>query len=107
MQKVAGPSPIARFREVPAPKGFCAFQLPPRITLGGAFVSRDDAEAWAPLIEDIDALISDLQSHDRAIVERFLERAAEAAERQANRLSQDADEVAQDALAVALPALWA
>lgn len=65
------------------------------------------AEAWAPLVEEIDALVSRLSVHERAAVERFLEHAADAAERHADRLSRDADQATHDALVVALPALWA
>jgi hypothetical protein len=40
-------------------------------------------------------------------VRRFLEGAADAAERHADRHVRDADSAAHDALAVPLPALWA
>jgi hypothetical protein len=40
-------------------------------------------------------------------VRRFVEGAADAAERHADRLARDADATAQDALGVPLPALWA
>jgi DNA-binding MarR family transcriptional regulator len=65
------------------------------------------AEAWAPYVAEIDALATELSDTDRDVVRRFLEGAADAAERHADRLARDADATAQDALAVPLPALWA
>lgn len=64
-------------------------------------------EAWAPFVAEIDALASGLSDGEREVVRRFLEGAAEAAERHADRLVRDADTSAHDALAVPLPALWA
>jgi len=65
------------------------------------------AEAWAPSIAELDGLASELSEGDREVVQRFLEAAADAAERHADRLASDAEASAQDALAVPLPALWA
>jgi DNA-binding MarR family transcriptional regulator len=65
------------------------------------------AEAWAPLVEEIDALVLGLSEHERAVFTRLLELVADAAERHADRISRDADEATHDALVVALPALWA
>ena len=65
------------------------------------------AEAWAPFVADVDALTAALSPDEREVVRRFLEGAADAAERHANRLVRDADATAHDALAVPLPALWA
>jgi DNA-binding MarR family transcriptional regulator len=64
-------------------------------------------EAWAPFVAEIDALAVGMSEHDREVVRRFLEGAADAAERHADRLVRDADASAHDALAVPLPALWA
>jgi DNA-binding MarR family transcriptional regulator len=64
-------------------------------------------EAWAPFVAEIDARASGLSEGEREVVRRFLEGAAEAAERHADRLVRDADASAHDALAVPLPALWA
>jgi hypothetical protein len=64
-------------------------------------------EAWAPLVEEIDALVSDLSDDERVAVHRFLEDAVDAAERHAARVGRDADEAARHALAVSLPTLWA
>lgn len=64
-------------------------------------------EAWAPFVAEIDALASGLSDSEREVVRRFLDGAAEAAERHADRLVRDADASAHDALAVPLPALWA
>jgi DNA-binding MarR family transcriptional regulator len=64
-------------------------------------------DAWAPFVAEIDALASGLSDGEREVVRRFLEGAAEAAERHADRLVRDADTSAHDALAVPLPALWA
>jgi DNA-binding MarR family transcriptional regulator len=64
-------------------------------------------EAWAPFVAEIDALAVGLSERDREVVRRFLEGAADAAERHADRLVRDADASAHDALAVPLPALWA
>jgi DNA-binding MarR family transcriptional regulator len=65
------------------------------------------AEAWAPFVADVDALTAALSPDEREVVRRFLEGAADAAERHADRLVRDADATAHDALAVPLPALWA
>jgi DNA-binding MarR family transcriptional regulator len=65
------------------------------------------AEAWAGLVAEIDALVDDLSSREVAVVRRFLEAVADAAERHATRLAADADAVAHDSLAVPLPTLWA
>jgi DNA-binding MarR family transcriptional regulator len=65
------------------------------------------ADAWAPYVAEIDALAAELTDADRDVVRRFLEGAADAAERHADRLARDADATARDALAVPLPALWA
>jgi DNA-binding MarR family transcriptional regulator len=64
-------------------------------------------EAWAPFVGEIDGLASDLSDGEQEVVRRFLEGAADAAERHADRLVRDADTSAHDALAVPLPALWA
>jgi uncharacterized protein CbrC (UPF0167 family) len=64
-------------------------------------------EAWAPFVGDLDALVGALSGGEREVVRRFLDAAAEAAERHADRLVRDADASAHDALAVPLPALWA
>jgi DNA-binding MarR family transcriptional regulator len=65
------------------------------------------AEAWAPFVAEVDALAAALSPAEREVVRRFLEGAADAAERHADRLVRDADATAHDALAVPLPALWA
>jgi DNA-binding MarR family transcriptional regulator len=65
------------------------------------------ADAWAPFVAELDALASELTDTERDVVRRFLEGAADAAERHADRLARDADTAAHDALAVPLPALWA
>jgi DNA-binding MarR family transcriptional regulator len=64
-------------------------------------------QAWAPLVAELDALSLELPQSDRKNVGRFLEQAADAAERHADRLAREADADAHDALAVPLPALWA
>ena len=64
-------------------------------------------DAWAPFVAEIDSLVDALAPDDREVVWRFLDAAAQAAERHADRLVHDADSTAHDALAVALPALWA
>jgi DNA-binding MarR family transcriptional regulator len=64
-------------------------------------------DAWAPFVADVDALASSLSEREQQVVRRFVEGAAEAAERHADRLVRDADATAHDALAVPLPALWA
>jgi DNA-binding MarR family transcriptional regulator len=65
------------------------------------------AEAWAPFVAEIDALALRLSASEQEVVRRFLEGAADAAERHADRLVRDADGSAHDRLAVPLPALWA
>jgi DNA-binding MarR family transcriptional regulator len=64
-------------------------------------------DAWAPFVAEVEALASSLSEREQEVVRRFLESAAEAAERHADRLVRDADATAHDALAVPLPALWA
>jgi DNA-binding MarR family transcriptional regulator len=64
-------------------------------------------EAWAPLVDELDSIALELSESEREAVTRYLERAADAAERHAERLAHDADANAHDALAVPLPALWA
>jgi DNA-binding MarR family transcriptional regulator len=64
-------------------------------------------EAWAPFVAEIDALAMGMSASEREVVRRFLEGAAQAAERHADRLVREADASAHDALAVPLPALWA
>jgi DNA-binding MarR family transcriptional regulator len=65
------------------------------------------SEAWAPFVAELDGLVEGMAPDEREIVRRFLQAAAQAAERHADRLVRDADASAHDALAVALPALWA
>lgn len=64
-------------------------------------------DAWAPFVAEIDALVEAMAPQERAVVRRFLDGAAQAAEHHADRLVRDADASAHDALAVPLPALWA
>jgi DNA-binding MarR family transcriptional regulator len=64
-------------------------------------------DAWQSYVADIDALAADLSRDEREIVRRFLDGAAQAAERHADRLARQADRTAHDELAVPLPALWA
>jgi DNA-binding MarR family transcriptional regulator len=54
------------------------------------------ADAWAPYVAEVDALAAELSHADRDLVRRFLEGAADAAERHAERLARDADETARD-----------
>jgi hypothetical protein len=70
-------------------------------------VQASATEAWAPLVADLEALALELSETERDVVTRFLEHAADAAERHADRLAHDADANAHYALAVPLPALWA
>jgi DNA-binding MarR family transcriptional regulator len=65
------------------------------------------AEAWAPFVAELDAIAASLPQRDHEVVRRYLEGAAEAADRHADKLARDADASAQEALAVPLPALWA
>ena len=65
------------------------------------------ADAWAPLVAAIDALVDDMSSKEAEVVRSFLEAVADAADRHATRVAADADAAAHDALAVPLPALWA
>jgi DNA-binding MarR family transcriptional regulator len=64
-------------------------------------------EVWAPFVDDLDDLALRLSEGEQEIVRRFLEGAADAAERHADRLVRDADASAYDALAVPVPGLWA
>jgi DNA-binding MarR family transcriptional regulator len=70
-------------------------------------IAAQAADAWAPYVAEIDTLAGELSDTERDIVHRFLQGAADAAERHADRLARDADTTAHDALAVPLPALWA
>jgi DNA-binding MarR family transcriptional regulator len=64
-------------------------------------------EAWAPYVAELDDRARGLSEGERETLRRFLEDAADAAERHADRLVRDADASAHDELAVPLPALWA
>jgi len=70
-------------------------------------IQASATDTWAPLVAEIDALALELSNHERELVRRFVERAADAAERHAERLAREADAHAHNALAVPLPALWA
>jgi DNA-binding MarR family transcriptional regulator len=70
-------------------------------------IAERAADAWAPYVAEIDELAAELSDADREVVRRFLEGAADAAERHADRLARHADAAAHDAQAVPLPALWA
>jgi DNA-binding MarR family transcriptional regulator len=70
-------------------------------------IAASATEAWAPFVEEVDRLGAALSDRDQEVVRRFVEGAAEAAERHADRLVRDADATAHDALAVPLPTLWA
>ncbi len=65
------------------------------------------ADAWAPLVAEIDALVDDMSSKEAEVVRSFLDAVADAADRHATRVAADADASARDSLAVPLPALWA
>jgi DNA-binding MarR family transcriptional regulator len=69
-------------------------------------VAAQTSELWAPFVEEIDQRVLDLSECEREVVGRFLESAADAAERHADRLAHDADAAAHERLAVPLPALW-
>jgi hypothetical protein len=64
-------------------------------------------EAWAPLVDEIDAIIAELSASERANLARAPERIAEAAEQHADRISRNANEASRDTHAVALPPLCA
>jgi hypothetical protein len=70
-------------------------------------IQRWAADAWAPLVAEIDALVNDMSSKEAERVRSFLEAVADAADRHATRVAADADASARDSLAVPLPALWA
>jgi predicted regulator of Ras-like GTPase activity (Roadblock/LC7/MglB family) len=65
------------------------------------------SEAWASFVVEIDGLVEAMAPDDREVVRRFLDGAAQAAERHADDLMRSADASARRALAVTLPALWA
>ena len=65
------------------------------------------SKALAPYITELDALIAALSDTERDLIEHFLRRAADAAERHTDDLTRQARDSARDALAVPLPALWA
>jgi DNA-binding MarR family transcriptional regulator len=65
------------------------------------------AEAWAPLVEEIDGRVGQLTDDERATVARFLDAVAGAAERHVDLLLNEAAARADDELAVPSPYLWA
>jgi DNA-binding MarR family transcriptional regulator len=72
-----------------------------------ARISALAAEAWQPYTTALDAIANGLSDDEREAVRRYLEDAAEAAERHADRVVRDANTAAHDELTVPLPALWA
>jgi DNA-binding MarR family transcriptional regulator len=64
------------------------------------------SETSAALDDAVDALTADLTAADRAVVEGFLARLADLAEREADRLVTEATAAAASAQAIPTPVLW-
>lgn len=59
-----------------------------------------------PLVRELDGLASELSDVERAVVARFLSRAAEVQERRADELGREAEQEARASLGVPAPGLW-
>jgi DNA-binding MarR family transcriptional regulator len=64
-------------------------------------------EAFAPLVSELDRLAGELSDRDRAVVEGFLSRLAEAAEQHADAVAREADARERASLGEPVPGLWA
>jgi DNA-binding MarR family transcriptional regulator len=62
--------------------------------------------AFAPLVAELERLANELSEQDRAVVDDFLNRVAEAAERQAETVARAADDRARVSLGDPVPGLW-
>jgi DNA-binding MarR family transcriptional regulator len=78
-----------------------------RVALSATDAGRElHARALAPLGDDVGHLIEDLPRSSRILVERFLTRLADLAEREADELIAGAAEDARAAAAIPPPVLW-
>jgi DNA-binding MarR family transcriptional regulator len=64
-------------------------------------------EAFAPLVAELDRLAGELSEHDRAVVDAFLSRVADAAERHADAAARAADDRGRASIGEPVPGLWA
>jgi DNA-binding MarR family transcriptional regulator len=69
-------------------------------------IERAAGEAFAPLVDDIDAITGRLDEDERRVVADFLRAVAEAGERRADELSRSAREERRPAVGVPMPGLW-
>ena len=74
-----------------------------RVTAKGRSVIADPL---APFVVDVAALTAELSSSERAVVERFLPRLADVAERHADRVISDAAVAAATTAGVPAPVVW-
>jgi DNA-binding MarR family transcriptional regulator len=72
-----------------------------------AKAEQDAIEAFAPLVADLDALADALPEDERALVGRFLDGIADAAERHADAAVRAAEDHARATIGAPVPALWA
>jgi DNA-binding MarR family transcriptional regulator len=78
-----------------------------RVVLVATDAGREvNAQALAPLGQDIGAMIRDLKRSDRVVLEQFLTRLADLVEREADALIAKAEADAQAATGVPDPVLW-
>ena len=69
--------------------------------------SEEEATAaFAPLVAELDRLADELSEQDRAVVDGFLERVAEAAERHADEVARAADDRRRAPIGEPVPGLW-
>jgi DNA-binding MarR family transcriptional regulator len=69
--------------------------------------ARAATELFAPLVGDLDRLALDLSAEQRGLIGRFIEGAADAAERRADELVRRAGSPPPEAVGVPAPGLWA
>jgi DNA-binding MarR family transcriptional regulator len=71
-----------------------------------ATAEHEVGAVYAPLVQDLDAVVAELPARDRRTIAAFLEQVALAGERHADLLGRRADERPADA-GVPMPGLWA
>ena len=75
-----------------------------RVALSVTDAGRElHAQTLAPLSDDVDRLVADLPQSDRRLLERFLARVADHAEREAEQLVASAEAHAKARVAAAIP----
>jgi DNA-binding MarR family transcriptional regulator len=69
-------------------------------------IERAAGEAFAPLVEDIDAITACLSEDERRVIAQFLSAVADAGDHRADELSRSAREERRPAAGVPMPGLW-